>query len=96
MMLCLCINSLSTHDANGSFPTLTGRMPFPEDRHRRSLEKEPVMPRYLRQLPYRRIVCLLLAAGQLMLLPDAPEIHRGESALPHTRVFPDDNQTLNQ
>ena len=54
------------------------------------------MPRYLRQLPYRRIVCLLLAAGQLMLLPDTPEIHRAESALPHTRVFPDDNQTLNQ
>jgi hypothetical protein len=54
------------------------------------------MPRYLRQLPYRRLVCLVLAAAQLMLLPDAPEIHRGESALPHTRVFPDDNQTLNQ
>jgi hypothetical protein len=54
------------------------------------------MSGYLRQLPYRRLVCLLLAAGQLMLLPDAPEIHRGESALPHTRVFPDDNQTLNQ
>ena len=54
------------------------------------------MPRYLRQLPYRRLVCLLLAAGQLILLPDAPEIHRGETILPHARVFPDDNQTLNQ
>lgn len=54
------------------------------------------MSGYLRSLPYRRLICLLLAASQLMLLPDAPEIHRGETILPHARVFPDDNQTLDQ
>ena len=54
------------------------------------------MPGYLRHLPYRRLVCLLMAASRLMLLPDAPEIHRGESILPLARVFPDDNQTLVQ
>jgi hypothetical protein len=77
-------------------PTLIGRMPFPEDRHRRSLEKEPVMPGYLRFLPYRRLFCLVLAASQLMPLPDSPEIHRHENILPIARMFPDDNQTPNK
>jgi len=75
-------------------PTLTGRTPFPEDRHRRSLKKEPVMPAYLRYLPYRRPVCRLLTASQLMLLPDAPEVHRNENIVPLARVFPDYIETL--
>jgi hypothetical protein len=54
------------------------------------------MPDYLRRLSYRRLVCLLLAAGQLMLLPDAPEIYRGENILPMARMFPAYGQALAQ
>ena len=49
---------------------------------------------FLRRLPYRRLVCLLLAAGQLMPLPDLPEIHRDQSIVPLARVFPDYNHTV--
>jgi hypothetical protein len=46
------------------------------------------MPVYLRRLSYRRLVRPLLAASQLMLLPDAPQINRGENIVPMGSMFP--------
>jgi hypothetical protein len=71
-------------------------MSFPEDRHRRSLPKEPVMSGYLRQLPYRRLACLLLAAIQLMPLPEPNESVQAQHSISLTRVVPDLAETLVQ
>jgi len=47
------------------------------------------MPDYFRQLPYRRLFCLLLAASQLMPLPDSNESVENHHSLKFVRVVPD-------
>jgi hypothetical protein len=47
---------------------------------------------YFRLLPYRRLFCLLLAASQLMPLPDANESAENHHPLKFIRVVPDFTQ----
>ena len=47
------------------------------------------MSAHLRQLPYRRILCLVLAAAQLFPLPELFGEPSGSSIVPLVRVFPE-------
>ncbi len=44
---------------------------------------------YLRQLSYRRIFCLVMAATQMFPLPDQPGETSASSPLPMLRVVPE-------
>ena len=47
------------------------------------------MSSYFRQLPYRRLFCLFLAASQLMPLPDVNESVENHHPLKFIRIVPD-------
>jgi hypothetical protein len=47
------------------------------------------MSAYLRQLSYRRIFCLVMAATQMFPLPDQPGETSASSPLPMLRVVPE-------
>ena len=51
------------------------------------------MSAYLRQLSYRRIFSLLMAAAQLFPLPDLPGEPLASSHVPLVRVFPEITQS---
>jgi hypothetical protein len=53
------------------------------------------MPGYLRRLPYRRIVCLLLSASQLFPLPEPVEVRRTSPSHTWSRIIPDVAGALN-
>jgi hypothetical protein len=67
---------------------MNGRTPFPEDRHRRS-KRSLSMSAYLRQLSYRRIFFLTLAAVQFFPLPDPASDVSRYSTVPKVRIFPE-------
>ena len=46
------------------------------------------MRSYFRHLPYRRLVCLVLAASQLYLLPEPSDSAYGENAVAFVQVYP--------
>jgi hypothetical protein len=53
------------------------------------------MRSYFRCLPYRRLVCLLLATSQLYPLPEPPHSARGEGTMTMVQVYPAITETLN-
>ena len=53
------------------------------------------MRSYFRLLPYRRLVCLLLAVSQLYPLPEPPDSARGEITMARVQVYPAITGTLN-
>ena len=87
--LYLCITSPLNHDANGSFPTPEWADALPGRQAPSFSCKEPVMFAYLRQLSYRRLLSLLMAASQLFPLPDIPDEISSSSSTVLMRVFPE-------
>ena len=53
------------------------------------IRKEPVVSVYLRQLSYRRIFCLVMAATQMFPLPELPGETSDSYPLPLLRVVPE-------